>query len=158
MRKNGVGQTQGGSKLLTAAEAEWLASQFIAILRSKASGLPESVAAHFASLDHGGASEFAEGFFTVPIYFGDDLSRPSLFDVFTDAPTGEGIDNIVALFNNGANASGRVFGFWDGHDLGPVWSVPTRPALGFMQAAKSDFEGAYGGAYGAYIILGGDYD
>lgn len=166
-QKEGTSTTQAGSRVLTAAEVSALANDFISILQSKAGSstgnggsgsIPPSVSAHLSNLTAGTPVEIADGYFSVTISFGDDLSRSSLRKPGTGEPTGEGIRNIVALFNNGAQAKGKVFGFWAGHDdLGPIWSRSMRPALGFMQEAKAEFEGKYGAEFGAQIILGGDY-
>lgn len=82
---------------------------------------------------------------TVYISFTGDLNRPSLTDITGyfggkyDGKTGPGIDNIVALFNNGTNDSGKqVFGRWEseGED---TWSLSFRPPLHFLQHALFDF-------------------
>lgn len=50
--------------------------------------------------------------------------------------TGDGIDNIIAMFNNGVKADGAVFGNWDGHGHDGYWSERTRPTLKFVQEAS----------------------
>ena len=165
-RKDGTSTTQAGSRVLTAEEVSALANEFIGVLQKHAGSssgnggsgsMPASVSAHFSSLTAGAPVEIGDGAFSVTISFGDDLSRPSMIDQDDGHPLGGGVHNIVALFNNGVNAKGAVYGLWIGHEgQGPMWSRRSRPALGFMQAAKAEFEGAHSDINVA-IKLGDDY-
>lgn len=165
-RKHGTATTQAGSRVLTAEEVTALANEFISVLQKHAGSssgnggsgsMPASVSAHFSNLTAGAPVEIGEGAFSVTISFGDDLSRPSMVDHEDGHSLGGGVDNIIALFNNGVNAKGAVFGDWVGHESeGPMWSRRSRPALGFMQAAKAEFEGAHSDVNVA-IRLGSDY-
>lgn len=166
LRRSGVSTTQAGSRILTAEDVAALANEFIGTLQRHAGSssgnggsgsMPPSVTSHFSSLVAGAPVELDEGSFMVTISFTDDLSRPSMVDHEDGHSLGGGVDNIVAIFNNGVNAKGSVFGNWVGHEeQGPMWSRRNRPALGFMQAAKNEFEGAHADV-NAQIILGGDY-
>lgn len=164
LRRSGVSTTQAGSRILTADDVAALANEFINTLQRHAGAvsgnggsgsMPPSVAAHFSSLTAGSPVEIGEGSFMVSISFTDDLSRPSMTEQDSGNALGGGVHNIVALFNNGVNAKGSVYGMWEGHG-GPMWSQRSRPALGFMQAAKNEFEGAHADV-NAQIILGDDY-
>lgn len=165
-RGNGTTTTQAGSRVLTADEVTALANEFIGVLQKHAGAssgnggsgsMPPSVSAHFSSLTAGSPVKIGEGAFSVTISFGDNLNRPSMVDPEDGHPLGGGVHNIVALFNNGVNAKGAVHGLWVGHeDQGPMWSRRSRPALGFMQAAKAEFEGAHSDINVA-IRLGSDY-
>lgn len=82
-----------------------------------------------------------------------------------------GIDNIVALFNNGYHAQNYVYGWWDGHrpsgesvyrsgttgDYAWVRSAKEREALRFMQDAEAEFNSIYGVKYNVTVELGSKY-
>ena len=165
-QKKGVKKTQAGSELMTAERARELANELIGILQSKAGSsagnggsgsIPPSVLSHFSSLTAGAPKDNGDGSFSVTISFGDDLTRPSMTNPSTGKPFDIGALNIVAMFNNGVGAPGSVFGIWEGHGKEPRWSQRKRPALGFMQAAKQEFESKYGGSIEVQVTLGGDY-
>lgn len=83
----------------------------------------------------------------------------------------DGIDNIVALFNNGYHAKNYVYGWWNGHrptgdsvyrsgatgDYAWVRSEKEREALQFMQDAEAEFNATYASKYGVVVQLGSDY-
>lgn len=83
----------------------------------------------------------------------------------------EGIDNIVALFNNGYHAKNYVYGWWDGHsatgdgvlrsgpsgDFAWVKSRREREPLLFMQEAVDEFNTVYGDRYHVVVDLASDY-
>lgn len=83
----------------------------------------------------------------------------------------DGIDNIVALFNNGYHAKNYVYGWWNGHrptgdsvyrsgatgDYAWVRSEKEREALQFMQDAEAEFNAIYASKYGVVVQLGSDY-
>ena len=81
--------------------------------------------------------------------------------------TGGGIDNIVALFNNGQQNPGRsVFGYWrhgSGNSNGPwgdwifVRSKNDRAPMRFMNDVVSAFNAQYGTQYGVTAVLGSEY-
>lgn len=68
----------------------------------------------------------------------------------------EGIDNIIALFNNGYDARSYVYGHWATAGK-RVRSVTSRPALQFMQEAISNFNNTYGSQYSCRARLGDQY-
>lgn len=91
------------------------------------------------------------------------LYRPSLAIVKNGSPTGDrtgdGIDNIVALFNNGYYAEKQVFGLWSGHeDLGIIGSRMGRRGLQFMQNAVITFNRKYGPRYSVTATLDDEYE
>jgi hypothetical protein len=54
--------------------------------------------------------------------------------------TGDGIDDIVSLFNNGYSASARVWGLWHGEHTGSrMW----RPPLHFIEKTIAQFNAAF---------------
>ena len=124
---------------------------------------------HFDSLDYA-IEDSGSGDYECYIYFTDDLSRNSLE---TDDSQGEGINNIVALFNNGYVASAPKYGWWNGHsptgesvyrsgqnnNSAYVRSTQARPSLHFMQAAIEDFYKKYKSKYKMSVLLNGsEYD
>jgi len=75
----------------------------------------------------------------------------------------DGIDNIVALFNNGYHARNYVYGWWNSHKSATgdtyawVQSKKEREPLRFMQDAVAEFNATYGAKYGIVVELGSDY-
>lgn len=162
-KKDGHVTTAAGSKIRTEADMYEAAAKFIKLLQQNAreAGLPTSIMEHFDDL-------FASKLITLPsgetmmlITFGGDLHRDSLEnDFFTSIGhffEYHGIDNIVALFNNGYKADATVYGLWSSHGDW-VASKPERPPLRFIQQAIADFNGNYGADYGAVAVAGADYD
>lgn len=85
----------------------------------------------------------------VDIMFTDDRHRDSL------DPSYEGIDNIIALLNNGYNANGAVFGDWIDHnnvEHEDTWSVRRRGGAHFIEQAVTDFWGNYATDYNVIDI------
>lgn len=145
-----------------------LADHLIQIIRSK---LPESIADVGNTLYHTNPRKTPEGGYTITIRFDRSaLHRDSLENDYMDYG---GIDNIVALFNNGYHARDYVYGWWNGHsptgealarsnmlteDYAWVRSVRDRDGLHFMQAAQDEFNAIYKDKYGGVqVVLGADY-
>lgn len=170
-RENGVNETAAGDKLLTDSTIREAAVKFIEILKKTADGcdLPESVMAHINGLHSGSILKTKNGY-EVPLYFSGDLHRDSLEN---DRREYGGIDNIVALFNNGQHAQNYVYGRWYGHsltsgdgvlrsgsqgDFAWVKSKKEREGLRFIQRAITDFNAKYGSYYNVTVVAGSDYD
>lgn len=171
-RESGKSKTDAGTELLTKPIAVQLAEELIDILQKTAKSytLPESVLAHFDSLTYI-FEDLGNGKFQCYIYFLDDLSRESLE---TDYNPGDGIHNIVALFNNGYVAGKPKYGWWNGtaptgesiirsglgsinndaYVIGRQWRV----SLNFMQSAIEDFYSKYSSKYAMSLTLSDDYD
>lgn len=166
---SGVKQTAAGDKVLT-EDLMWEAvSKFLYVMRVTAADydLPESVMKHINNMESvGRVTKVPEGF-EIALYFGGDLHRDSL-----DNDLGyEGIENIVALFNNGYHARSYVYGWWDGHqatgdgvlrsgtsgDFAWVRSKKEREPLQFIQQAVMDFNANYGSEYGVTAVAGAAY-
>lgn len=171
MKKQGKRKTAGGSEILTIPMMQALAQELIHTLKTTAASynLAPSVMKHFDSLDYA-IEDSGSGDYECYIYFTDDLSRNSLE---TDDSQGEGINNIVALFNNGYVASAPKYGWWNGHsptgesvyrsgqnnNSAYVRSTQARPSLHFMQAAIEDFYKKYKSKYKMSVLLNGsEYD
>lgn len=166
-KRDGVEMTGGGSMIMTLRKMEQIADSFIDMLQMNAytSRMPQSVYEHFDSLKHTSiepVSSFGSDNYgstnvenySVDIYFEDARThrtfRPSLripakiFSGFS-ARTGDGIDNIVLLFNNGyARTRKAVSGIWDGHEeLGIVWGTRERAGMHFIEATIEEFNRIY---------------
>lgn len=77
------------------------------------------------------------GSYTVRIYFAGDMSRESL--------VAGGIDDIVALFNNGVDHEmKRVYGMWHGKYAGSRTRIPPTH---FIERARDEFMNRYADTY-----------
>lgn len=149
------------------------AQEMIRLLKEAAAAmnLPRSVMDHFSSLGYTQPYYVKGQGYCIDIYFGDDLGRRSLYE----SKYPEGVDNIIALYNNGYDASAHVYGWWDGHDVSPtagpdvtyrsagvdgsVW-VPSRKSLvggKFIQDAVMQFMAKYGAQYGCILEISPEY-
>lgn len=135
----------------TEADAVEAAVALEGALRSSAGScdLPGSVMSHIDSARHGPPVLRPDGSGYITISLGGDLSRQSL-----DPGSYYGIDNIVALFNNGYSARDYVFGEWHGRETA---SMIQRPGLHFLETAVDDFNSSYGTKINATARLIGDY-
>lgn len=170
-REDGKRTTDAGSEIITKARMDELARELIVILKTTALSydLPSSVAEHFDTLDYM-FQDLGDDKFQCFIYFNDDISRESLE---TDYNQGEGIKNIIALFNNGYVTSKPKYGWWNNHEptgesinramtggesYAYVKGKEARPSLRFMQSAIEDFYSKYAKQYGITVTLNDDYD
>ena len=61
-----------------------------------------------------------------------------------DRYTGEGVYDIIGLFDSGYSTAGRVYGVWEGHEgLGRIGSRMSREGLHFLQSACDTFNRMY---------------
>lgn len=171
IRHSGDGRTASGDYVTTINDMRAATRLMKAevIHSAQIAGLPDSVMDHI-DVDPMGMSEpvdLGRNRYYTSITFADGarykLFRPSLEIVKNGSPTGkktgEGVDNIVALFNNGYDADKQVFGLWAGHeDLGIVGSRMSRKGLLFMQDAVRNFNRKYGGAYNVTATLDDIYE
>lgn len=170
-KKRNVHETAAGSRIISDQDMYVAAGKLINVLRSTARdyGLAPSVIALFDTLDHSSIIEMPDGSATIYVYFTGDKHRDSLYPEGYEG----GIDNIVALLNNGYHAGNYVYGWWDGHsdsaggytDLrnagmdSSVWirSRKDFDGLHFIQQAVRDFNGNYGSDYNVTAIAGEEY-
>lgn len=95
------------------------------------------------------------------LWFDDDMiKRQSLMRVDNkDIRTGNGINNIVAMFNNGVDTDKTVFGIWENHLGQEIFvgkSKNKRPALRFMQDGIESYKKYLMTEYGGmniYVFL-----
>lgn len=172
--KDGRKATATGDKIITEDMMYEAAGKFITVLRATANemDLPDSVLKHFDSLSCSRPIKIPDGSTEIYVYFEDDLHRDSLDDGI-NGYTGEGINNIIALLNNGTHAKGYVYGYWEGHEptgesifragsdlhakYAWVRSKKDRDPMRFIQQAIIDFNGNYGAEYGVTAIAGDQY-
>lgn len=145
---SGRATTPSGQKLVNADVAYDLAQKLIGCIMAR---IPSSISSSISGMSCDGPKLVNGGkSFQCDLSFIGDLSRMSLRpDIYG------GIDNIVALFNNGYEAGGIVRGFWHGKR---VKSVPSRSPMQFMQDAVGDFNSIYGKQYNVQVTLSGNYD
>lgn len=166
------GKTALGKKVRTEADVEVASARMASLARAAAidAGLPQSlIEKHFEGMYHTKPYKLSNGGYRVDIYLSGDLHRDSLEN---DATSFDGIDNIVALFNNGYHARNYAYGWWNGHsptgdavgrsltggeDHAWIRSRKEREPMRFMQQAVADFNGNYGADYDAVASVGSDY-
>ena len=163
-RQAGRNTTESGETIITEQIMCRAAETMIATLRQIAQEhqLPASVQEHFNSLEYsqprvvGNQGEV----YQVDIWFSDDLSRMSLLiptGKRAGQRTGDGIQNIVSLFDTGYSASHSVFGTWDGHeDAGVIRSRSQLDGKHFMSQAVDSFNRAWSEIYGARAMIAAD--
>lgn len=163
-RQDGRSTTESGETIITEEIMCRAAETMIATLRQVAQEhqLPASVQEHFNSLEYsqprvvGNQGEA----YQVDIWFSDDLSRMSLLiptGKRAGQRTGDGIQNIVSLFDTGYSASHSVFGTWDGHeDAGVIRSRSQLDGKHFMSQAVDSFNRAWSEIYGVRAMIAAD--
>lgn len=159
-RDEGHGKLASGDHIVTEQDMIHAAEELIKILQETASqkGLPESVKEHFDSLYHNSPIPYDKSGtkYKVDVRFKDDLSRMSLQITSgknKGSRTGEGIKDIVSLFDTGYDAEKRVYGSWDGHVNDTIASLPHRDGLNFMGEAIDSFNREYGKLYNVFAYI-----
>lgn len=152
--KEGRDVTAAGDRLVSDKTMWEAAVKFIDIMKQTARSfdLPESVMAHIENMYSGSIVQTPRGY-EVPLYFWGDLHRDSLENDLGY----NGVDNIVALFNNGYHARNYVYGRWSSHDI-TVRSKKERDALRFIQQAVRNFNNSYGSKYNVTAVAGTAYE
>lgn len=161
--------TAGGTKLTTESSMYEAVAKLkeMLIAAAQSAGLPESVMSHINSIESSGIVRLPNGACEIYLYFGGDLHRDSLYSDGYD-----GVQNIVAVLNNGYHARDYVYGNWDSHShIGEsvfdgdgtdsstfIRSRKDREGLHFIQQAIIDFNGNYGADYNVTATAGEDYN
>lgn len=156
--KEGRTTTAAGDKLISEDMMWEAAAKMIQVLRDVARDfdLPESVMKHFGSLDCSSPMRMPDGSMRVYIYFDDGFDNSLHRDSLQPDKYG-GVDNIIAVLNNGYSKHenmAKVWGVW--HDI-RVHALTERTGLHFIQQAVDDFNGNYGYEYGVTAVAGEDY-
>lgn len=131
----------------TAHTPEEAASKFIEVLRNSinSAGLSEGAIGAVSNIEHGSAHSIGNNTYIIGVYFVGDMTRPSL-----DEAKYGGINDIVALFNNGVDHTMRpVHGLWHGRE---TWSRTVIPGTHFIEQAVADFMGNYASEYNVINI------
>jgi len=158
---------RGGGKVRTIKDMEAQADELIEIIRSS---LPASIRDVGSSITRGPVTMNSNGTFEIQIHFDPSaIRRSSLYE----KKYPQGVDNIVALLNNGTDASGSVYGPWAGHEditgaSGGMWKMhedddgnvimksrPKREALLFIQKSVIEFLTKNKG--NVSVVIGSDY-
>lgn len=125
------------------------ASKFIEALQNEVGAYggklgPTAISA-LTQLDYGSPYKVGDNTYKIAVWFTGDMSRESLVPARYD-----GIDNIVALLNNGYSAGHTVYGVWKGHGTESIASLPSRDGIHFIEKAIRAYTGMQG--EGFYII------
>lgn len=152
-----------GKKVLDPKEMTAAANDLIQIIRDN---LPEPIKEVGRTLTASAPIRNPDGTYVVYINFDKDaLRRESLknnneyYQSKHNGRTGEGINNIVALFNTGykEDSIGRVWGMWESRGKW-IHNQQSRDGLWFMQRAVQDFLSTYGGDYSVKVNLDEVYE
>lgn len=168
--KSGKNITNSGREIIGKNRIHEATEKFISILKAEAlkSGLPDSVMEHITGISASNPVFTSSGC-SVNLYFAGDLHRDSLENDYKEY---DGIDNIVALFNNGVHAKDYTYGWWNnrkptgeaigrsmpGDTFAWVRSQKDREALLFMQKSADLFNRAYGKLYNVTVSLASIYE
>ena len=142
-----TGKTYGGGNIMTVDQMVDAAKDFIAILKRSAASenLPHSVMEHIESFRFTTPYIMPDGSASMEIYMSDAPGRASLYP-----EKYVGVDNIVAIFNNGYTADDKVYGNWHGKYIS---SLDKRQGSFFMQKAVGEFMAKYGSEYDVTVNL-----
>lgn len=149
------GGAPGGAAISTAG-ASAAAGKFIEVLQNEVKslggggsysggGLGDTAVSAATSLEHGAPQKVGKNKYQIDVWFSGDLHRDSL------APDKyDGVDNIVALLNNGRKRTdGSAYGLWHGHE---IVGLRYRSGANFISSAVHNFMANYGTEYGVTDI------
>lgn len=148
------GKTIGGDRIITQQEMRDVARELVFYIKQAAAScdLPVSVMEHIESFDIDSASEESDEFYYVGISMSDNAKRQSVQPEKYD-----GVHNIVALFNTGYSANGRVYGYWESANK-DIWTLQHREGLRFIQQAIDRFNSTYAKEYNVTVFLSSEYE
>lgn len=162
-RADGRSVTAAGDTIITEPIMIRAAETLISMIKETAAQhrLPESVLEHFESLYYNEPMLFDKesNQYKIDITFGDDLSRMSLMITSgknKSQRTGNGIDNIISLFDTGYDAEHRAYGAWEGHGKERIASLTHRDGLNFMKEALDAFNREWGSLYSVFAYISSD--
>lgn len=137
----GVVSTSGG-KAITIGGASAAAAKFIEVLQNEIGS--DIAISSTISLSHGSPVKVDTNRYQIDIWFSDNLHRDSL------VPSRyKGVDNIVALFNNGYSAGNTVYGIWHGEEIA---SLKERTGMHFIDSAVRNYMANYASEYGVIDV------
>lgn len=139
---------------VTIAVGKMYAEELIGIIQKKASelGVSTSVIDDIGDAIYSDIDTDSDGNSYINIYFRkDSIHRDSLYiskGKRAGERTGNGIDNIIALMNNGYSASKQVYGEWTRTKTGEtlhIGSKTNREPLMFIQESINEFNARHKG-------------
>lgn len=138
----GIASTSGG-RMVTVGGMNMAAAKFIEVLKSEIEGSDIAIS-NAISLEHGSPVKVGVNKYQIDVWFSNNLHRESLVpDKYG------GIENIVALFNNGYSAGNTVYGIWHGEQIA---SLTERIGIHFIESAVRNYMGNYASEYGVIDI------
>lgn len=149
--KAGKNKTASGEVITSTAQMEEAADILVRLIFKYAAPMPASVFDLLSTLENTPPSPFDsdESSWYVNIQFENKslLRRESLRRGFgSEARTGDGIDNIISLFDTGYYAHRKVYGVWDTAQA-KIASKMRRHGIQFMKRAVDEFNTIYGNKY-----------
>lgn len=138
----GAASTPGG-RMVTISGMSMAAAKFIEVLKGEIEGSDIAIS-NAISLEHGSPQKVGTNKYQIEVWFSNNLHRESLVpDRYG------GIDNIVALFNNGYSAGNTVYGIWHGKEIA---SLTERTGIHFIESAVRNYMANYASEYGVIDI------
>ncbi len=145
---------EGGGTIITSQQVTAMAQDLISMIQAR---LPEQIASVGGTLTSSAPIANSDGSYKVSISFDSGALFRASHETLDGGVQYDGRSNIVALFNNGYKAGGTVYGLWKSKGKN-IYSLRSRPHLGFMQEAAAEFNARYGAEYNATVQLGADYN
>lgn len=145
----GIASTSSG-RMVTVSGMSMAAAKFIEVLKSEIDGSDIAIS-NAISLEHGSPVKVGTNKYQIDVWFSNNLHRESL------APNKyDGVENIVALFNNGYSAGNTVYGVWHGEQIA---SLTERTGIHFIESAVRNYMANYASEYGVIDIdIDGAYE
>lgn len=154
---NPLASKQANGAFVSLKDMTKMANHLASMIRSR---LPDSISKVGNTLVCSSPRKRADGRYEIVLSFSEEaLFRASLETTYYN-PSGIGVYNIVALFNNGYNARTSIYGTWNSTRygvIGKVVSLDQREPLHFMQDAQDEFNNIYGKKYNVFLELGQVY-
>lgn len=138
----GVAGTASG-RMVTISGMSMAAAKFIEVLKSEIDGSDIAISS-VISLEHGSPVKVGTNKYQIDVWFSNNLHRDSL----VPGKYG-GVDNIIALFNNGYSAGNTVYGIWHGEQIA---SLTERTGIHFIESAVRNYMANYASDYGVIDI------
>lgn len=132
-----------GGRKVTISGMSVAAAKFIEVLQNEITSSGIAIA-DVISLEHSTPYKVGTNKYQIAVWFSNDLHRNSLVPDKYD-----GVDNIVALFNNGYSAGNTVYGIWHGEKIA---SLNERVGIHFIDSAVRNYMGNYASEYGVIDI------
>lgn len=156
-----VRNTKAGSKIVTEKMMKEAADKFMEILLDTAAAydLPASVIQNISDSRRTGPEDCGDGKMAVSFVFGADdesLHRESIVPDEYD-----GVNNIIAILNNGYEAHDFVYGDWHSLSTGEtkhIQSLEKRKGIYFIQEAVRTFNFNYGKQYNVTATYSSEYE